>query len=83
MKKILKVILLSLITIIVVGLFFLHISYHAFSPGDKGVAVDKNNLVYFQESYEDCRQAFLTEAKSVAAAGCRLPGLRQALRYGG
>ncbi len=67
MKKILKVILYSLIGIIVAGLLFLHISYHAFSPADKGVAVDRNNLVYFQESYEDCRQAFLTEAKTVAA----------------
>ncbi len=63
MKKILKITLLSLVTLVVLILAVLHISYHSFSPDDKGVAVEKENLAYFQESYDDCRQAFLAEAK--------------------
>ncbi len=66
MKKILKVILISLLAIVLLILVGLHIAYHSFAPDDKGVAVDKNNLVYFQESYDDCRKAFLSAAAQVS-----------------
>ena len=63
MKKVLKIILITLLAIIVVALAGLHIAYVSFSPDDKGVEVKEDNLVYFQESYEACRQAFLEEAR--------------------
>lgn len=67
MKKIVKITLHSLLVIIILGLVTLHISYHSFSPGDKGIPVDEKNLVYFQESYDECRQAFLSEAAKVVS----------------
>jgi len=67
MKKIIKIALYSLLAIIILGLAILHISYHSFSSGDKGIPVDEKNLVYFQESYDECRQAFLSEAAKVVS----------------
>ncbi|MFC2113495.1 M14 family metallopeptidase, partial [Bacteroidota bacterium] len=63
MKKILKITLYSLLGIIVLIFAGLYLSYWMFSPGDKGVTVNEADLVYFQESYNDCRQSFLAEAK--------------------
>lgn len=65
MKKILKVVLISLLSLILVGLTGLHIAYHSFSSDDKGLEAEEENLVYFQESYEECKQAFLQEATMV------------------
>ncbi len=66
MKKVLKFILFSLLSIIFLALAGLHISYHSFSPGDKDIPVDESNLVYFQDSYHDVRQAFLDGAREAA-----------------
>ena len=65
MKKILKISLYSLLVIILGAVATLHIVFHTYSPDDKGISVDAPNLVYFQESYEECRQSFLTEAGKV------------------
>jgi len=59
MKKILRITLFSLLGLILVALAGLHIMYHTFSPDDKGIPVNESNLVYFQESYDDCRTSFL------------------------
>lgn len=67
MKKVIKIALYSLLAIIILALVILHISYHSFSPGDKGAPVNENNLVYFQESYDDCRQAFRSEAAKASS----------------
>jgi len=67
MKKILTKLLLGLLGIIIVLLLVVHISYATFSPGDKGLTVNDKNLVYFQESYDDCRAAFLEDAGVVTA----------------
>jgi hypothetical protein len=66
MKKILKIILLSLLGLILAFFAFVHISYHSFSPGDKGIEVFEANLLYFHESYEECRQAFRDEARKIS-----------------
>jgi hypothetical protein len=68
MKKVLKVILISLLAVIVVALVAVHITYVSFSPGDRGVPVDEKNLVYFQDSYDACREAFLEDARKAAGA---------------
>ena len=65
MKKILKIFLYTLLFIILGAIATLHIVFHTYSPDDKGVSVDAPNLVYFQESYEECRRSFLTEARNV------------------
>jgi len=63
MKKILTKLVLGLLGIIFVLLIVVHISYATFSPGDKGVPVVEENLDYFQESYNDCRAAFLEDVR--------------------
>jgi len=63
MKKFLRILVLSLISLILVLLVGLHIAYHSFSPDDKGLDVNDTNLAYFQESYDECRQAFLEQAR--------------------
>ena len=65
MKKNPKIILLSFFALVVLFLLVLHITYHSFSPADKGVQIREDNLVYFQDSYEECRQAFLSQAEIV------------------
>ncbi len=62
MKKILKIFLYTILVLIIVVLATVHIIYHSFSPDDKGVSMSAPNLVYFQESYDECRQSFLSEA---------------------
>lgn len=62
MKKFLKYFGLGLLAIIVVAILGIHIVYHSFSPGDEGVVVDQDNLAYFQDTYDECRSAFLEEA---------------------
>ena len=64
MKKFLKILVISLIALTLVILVGLHIAYHSFSPDDKGVQVNEKNLVYFQESYDECRHAFLEQARA-------------------
>ncbi|MCK4745754.1 MAG: DUF2817 domain-containing protein [Bacteroidales bacterium] len=66
MKKILKISLYSLLIFVFLVLAIVHILYSSFSPGDKGVPVTQSNLVYFQESYDECRQSFLSLARKVS-----------------
>lgn len=63
MKKFLRYFLISLLAILLILFVSIHISYHTFSPGDKGITVNESNLVYYNESYEECRQAFRHEAQ--------------------
>lgn len=65
MKKILKISLYGLLILVLVVLTVIHLLYVTFSPDDKGVEVINSNLVYFQESYDDCRDAYLKEAQKV------------------
>ncbi len=66
MKKFLRIFLFSLLGLLLVLFAGVHIAYHTFSPGDKGITVDESNLVYFHESYEKCRQVFRDEAQNLA-----------------
>ena len=66
MPEILKITLYSLLIIIVIILTGIHISYITFSPNDKGIPVNESNLDYFQDSYDECRQSFLEEARKIA-----------------
>ena len=64
MKKFLKILVLSLIALILVILVGLHIAYHSFSPDDAGLKVNETNLAFFQQSYDECRRAFLEQARA-------------------
>lgn len=66
MKNILKISLFSLLLIIILGIAGLHFSYHGFSPNDKGIVTNESDLVYFHESYDECRSSFLNAARNLA-----------------
>lgn len=68
MKKILKVVLYSLLSLILVLLVAVHIIFVTFSPNDKGVDIDRANLEYFQETYGDSRSTFQAEARRLAGS---------------
>jgi hypothetical protein len=66
-KKVLRISLISFLALVILAIAGLHISYHSFSPTDKGILVDEPNLAYFQESYDEVRGSFSAIAMDVAA----------------
>jgi len=64
-KKILKVLLYTLLGIIAAALLGSYIYFASFSPGDKGVPITESNLVYCQDRYDDCRESFLAAANEL------------------
>jgi hypothetical protein len=64
--KILKIVLITVLVLIIAGLTWATISYNFYSPKEVNTAPDKADLKYFRESYEKSRDAFRTEAKSLA-----------------
>ena len=66
MKKILRISLYALLGIIAVVFIGSYIYFAAFSPGDKGVPVEGSNLLYFKDTYDECREGFLAAANDLA-----------------
>ena len=66
MKKILRIFVFSLLGLLLLFFASIHIIYHTFSPNDKGIVVDESNLIFFNESYEECRRVFRNEAQTLA-----------------
>jgi len=66
MKKFPKIFFLSLLGLLLIVFTCIHILYHSFSPGDKGVEVIESNLHYYKESYIDSRQAFRKAAMDIS-----------------
>ena len=64
--KILKIVLITVLVLIIAGLTWATISYNLYSPKEVNTPPDKADLKYFRESYEKSRDAFRTEAKSLA-----------------
>lgn len=62
MKKFLKILAFVTLVIIVGILGYTYVSFNFYSPDDPEVEVDEAKLAYFQNSYNDCRNAFKTEA---------------------
>lgn len=62
MKKILTFFVLSILVIIALVLGYSYISFNSFSPGVVKHGVDEERLSYFQDSYNDCRDAFRAKA---------------------
>jgi len=65
MKKILKILLYSILFIIIGGFVCLHVYYHSYSPEKKEIGVVQENLDYFQETYDESRHAFLTGVSDI------------------
>ncbi len=59
MKKALKIVLYSLLSIILLVLFGSYFAYRSYWAEDPEVEVDSTNLSYYHETYEECRSAFV------------------------
>jgi hypothetical protein len=67
MIKFLGIFVYCLLGLLLILFVSIHFIYHSFSPNDKGIVVDKTNLVFYNDTYEECRQAFRDEAKNLAS----------------
>ena len=65
MKKFLKIAGITLAVLVVLLLGYSYVSFNSFSPSDPDVAIDNAKLVYFQDSWEECRDAFRAQANSM------------------
>jgi hypothetical protein len=65
MKKFLRILLWSLLTIILAVVVGSTISYNTYWAKDVSTSVDPSNLAFYHENYNDCRAAFLSEAEKV------------------
>lgn len=66
MKKFIKIFVFSLLALVLIFFAGIHIIYHTFSPNDNGIVVNESNLIFFNESYEECRGAFRKDAQTLA-----------------
>ncbi len=67
MKKILKIVLLSLLGLIAATYLFLFFSYNGYKPSDVEHDIIQTALDYFHEAYENCRSAFIEKAKKLVS----------------
>lgn len=65
MKKILKYLVIFISLLITVVLGYTYISFNYYSPDDPDVTVDQSKLIYFHDSYQDCRGAFVAQAEKL------------------
>lgn len=66
MKKALKIISLSLVTIIVLGLVIFTISYQTYWTNDPEFEINDESMKYFHENYNDCRSAFRSKVWEIS-----------------
>jgi len=65
MKKVLGIILWSLIGIIIIGYISLFVAYNAYKPDKIEIGIVEQATNHFNDSYEDCRSAFLSEVSTL------------------
>lgn len=65
MKKFLKIFAIVLLLLVIGGLGYIYISFNYYSPADPDVAVDQSKLAYYYETYDGCRDAFITQAEDL------------------
>ncbi|QIA07208.1 M14 family metallopeptidase [Draconibacterium halophilum] len=65
MKKFLKYTGLVLAIVIITLLGYTYSSLNYYSPEDPEVETDKTKLAYFQDTWEECRDAFRAQARSM------------------
>jgi hypothetical protein len=67
MKKILKIAGFTLLIVVVGVLGYTFVSFNFYSPTDPEVNVDEAKLVYYHESWNECRGAFIKKAQQMKA----------------
>jgi hypothetical protein len=65
MKKALKIILYTLLGVIVMAILGSYIRYRTYWAKDPVVEVDSSYMSYYQETYEECREAFVRSIENV------------------
>lgn len=68
MKKALKIILFALLSIFLLVISGSYISYKNYWAKDSEVEIDSAYLSYFNETYDDCRSAFVKSIEDVVGA---------------
>jgi len=58
MKRILKVVGITLLVLVLAALAYTYVSFNYYSPEDPDVQVDQQKLSYFRDSWQECRSAF-------------------------
>lgn len=66
-KKILKIVLFSLLGLVVAAYLFLFFSFNGYEPSAVSHEIVPAALGYFHTSYEDCRSAFVETANRLAS----------------
>lgn len=67
MKKFIKIAGLILAVLIVGVLGYTYVSFNYYSLEDPDVQVDQAKLVYYQDTWEECREAFIDHAEQMKA----------------
>jgi hypothetical protein len=65
MKKALKIILYTLLGVILLAILGSYIRYHTYWAKDPLVEVDSSCLSYYHETYDECRNAFMSSVENV------------------
>ena len=67
MKQILKIAGFTLLVVVVCVLGYTFVSFNFYSPTDPEVNVNEAKLVYYHESWNECRGAFIKQAQQMKA----------------
>jgi hypothetical protein len=67
MKKALKIILYTLLGILLLAITGSYISYNTYWAKDPVMEADSSNLSYYHETYNECRNAFISSTENVIA----------------
>ena len=67
MKKFLKIAGTILIVLVIVVFGYSYISFNYYSPEDPVVDIDQKKLVYFNDTWQECRADFCAEAEEMKA----------------
>lgn len=65
MKKFLKIIVVIIVVLITGVLSYTYVSFNYYSPEDPDVTIEPEKLAYYQNSYEECRSAFISQAENL------------------
>ena len=67
MKKFLKIAGTILIVLVIVVFGYSYISFNYYSPEDPAVDIDQKKLAYFNDTWQECRADFRSEAEEMKA----------------
>ena len=65
MKKFFRYTGIIVATLVIVALAYTYISFNYYSPEDPEVEIDRTKLAYYQDTWEECRDAFKSQAHAM------------------